>query len=315
MKHVRLSSGTHSLLGLSTTSLDVSPTTLYFLLGEKCYATCQYCSQQKASHDFLSRVRWPRIALEKIIPTLPSTTAKRICIQTLKYPSMINDLLYLVDQLHSSNLPISICVNPLPSKDMKRLKKAGVERIGLGLDCTNQKLFHLLKQGVGTWRKYLSTIYLAQDIFGKVTVHLIVGLGETDYDLLSLMNHLHNDHISTALFAHTPCGLSLPPPSLERYRIIQLARYLLLYRQSHLRDMTFIRGRLVSLDIPDKNHIDYHAFLTSGCPHCNRPFYNEPVSGPLYNYPRLLTRDEQSKAIHNVYSYLHQGKILNKSPI
>lgn len=315
MIHVRLSSGTCSLLGLSTASLDVSPTTLYFLLGEKCYAACHYCSQQKEHHDFLSRVRWPHIALEKIIPTLPSTTARRICIQTLKYPHMINDLLYLVDQLQSSNLPLSICVNPLPSKYMKRLKKAGVERIGLGLDCANQQLFHLLKKGVGTWRKYLSSVYSAQNIFGQVTVHLIVGLGETDYDLLSLMDHFHNDHISTALFAHTPSGLALPPPPLERYRIIQLARYLLLHRQSNLHDMTFIKGRLVSLDLPRKNHIDYHAFLTSGCPHCNRPFYNEPVRGPLYNYPRLLTRNEQAQAIHNVYSYLDQGKILIKRAI
>ncbi|RLI07925.1 radical SAM protein, partial [Candidatus Bathyarchaeota archaeon] len=26
-------------------------------------------------------------------------------------------------------------------------------------------------------------------------------------------------------------------------------------------------------------------FMTSGCPDCNRPYYNEPVRGPLYNYP------------------------------
>ncbi len=315
MIHLRLSSGTQSLLGLSKTSLDVSPTTLYFLLGEKCYAACQYCSQQSGQHDFLSRVRWPHISLDRVISCLPSTTARRICIQTLRYPRMVNDLLYLVTQLRFSNLPLSVCVNPLPPTDMQSLKKAGVEIIGLGLDCANQKLFHRLKQGVGTWRKYLSSIHAAQDIFDKVTVHLIVGLGETDYDLLSLMDQLHNDHISTALFAHTPCGLSLPSPSLERYRIIQLARYLLLHGQSTLHDMKFIKGRLVYLDIPNKHHIDYRAFLTSGCPHCNRPFYNEPVSGPLYNYPRPLTWDEQIQAIHDVSSYLCQGKILIKRGI
>ena len=26
-------------------------------------------------------------------------------------------------------------------------------------------------------------------------------------------------------------------------------------------------------------------FMTSGCPSCNRPYYNEPARGPLYNYP------------------------------
>jgi biotin synthase len=33
-------------------------------------------------------------------------------------------------------------------------------------------------------------------------------------------------------------------------------------------------------------------FLTSGCPNCNRPFYNEKPSGPLYNFPRDIRAGE-----------------------
>jgi biotin synthase len=33
-------------------------------------------------------------------------------------------------------------------------------------------------------------------------------------------------------------------------------------------------------------------FLTSGCPNCNRPFYNEKPGGPIYNYPRSLRPEE-----------------------
>jgi biotin synthase len=33
-------------------------------------------------------------------------------------------------------------------------------------------------------------------------------------------------------------------------------------------------------------------FLTSGCPDCNRPFYNEKPSGPIYNYPRNIRHEE-----------------------
>ncbi|MGC9346278.1 MAG: radical SAM protein, partial [Candidatus Bathyarchaeales archaeon] len=36
-------------------------------------------------------------------------------------------------------------------------------------------------------------------------------------------------------------------------------------------------------------------FLTSGCPNCNRPYYNEKPSGPIYNYPRPLTRKEMAQ--------------------
>jgi biotin synthase len=34
------------------------------------------------------------------------------------------------------------------------------------------------------------------------------------------------------------------------------------------------------------------AFRTSGCPDCNRPYYNEKPSGPIYNFPRELTKKE-----------------------
>jgi len=41
-------------------------------------------------------------------------------------------------------------------------------------------------------------------------------------------------------------------------------------------------------------------FRTSGCPDCNRPFYNERPSGPLYNYPRPLTTEEAARAIQDM---------------
>jgi biotin synthase len=37
---------------------------------------------------------------------------------------------------------------------------------------------------------------------------------------------------------------------------------------------------------------DGEAFRTTGCPGCNRPFYNERPSGPFYNYPRPLKQNE-----------------------
>jgi biotin synthase len=36
-------------------------------------------------------------------------------------------------------------------------------------------------------------------------------------------------------------------------------------------------------------------FLTSGCPNCNRPYYNEKPSGPIYNYPRNISQKELSE--------------------
>lgn len=39
------------------------------------------------------------------------------------------------------------------------------------------------------------------------------------------------------------------------------------------------------------------AFQTSGCPGCNRPFYNERPGGALYNYPYVPTREEHVRAL------------------
>ncbi len=39
------------------------------------------------------------------------------------------------------------------------------------------------------------------------------------------------------------------------------------------------------------------AFRTSGCPDCNRPYYNERPGGPLYNYPRPLTASEARREL------------------
>jgi biotin synthase len=41
-------------------------------------------------------------------------------------------------------------------------------------------------------------------------------------------------------------------------------------------------------------------FQTSGCPNCNRPFYNEQPGGPMYNYPRPLSSAEAEQAIREM---------------
>jgi biotin synthase len=48
-------------------------------------------------------------------------------------------------------------------------------------------------------------------------------------------------------------------------------------------------------------------FRTTGCPNCNRPFYNESPKGlrdlqkPLYNYPIKLTKEHITKVKRELY--------------
>jgi biotin synthase len=134
----------------------------------------------------------------------------------------------------------------------------------------------------------------ARDIFGRATAHLIVGLGETDEEIIRVIQLLKDRRIDTALFALTPIkGMAkFIRPSIERYRAIQFCRYLIvndIYNEIHFGDQKL---ESIATDVAIED-IDWNeAFVTSGCPNCNRPFYNERVRGPLYNYPRNLSDGE-----------------------
>ena len=41
-------------------------------------------------------------------------------------------------------------------------------------------------------------------------------------------------------------------------------------------------------------------FVTSGCPSCNRPFYNESPSGPLYNFPCPPKKEEIDQIVEEL---------------
>jgi biotin synthase len=99
------------------------------------------------------------------------------------------------------------------------------------------------------------------------------------------------------LFAFTPIKgtalASCQQPALDVYRRVQLARYLIVNGKVRAEDMRFDNeSRLVDFGVCKSLLISVVEsglpFLTSGCSDCNRPFYNEKPSGPLYNYPRSI---------------------------
>ncbi len=129
---------------------------------------------------------------------------------------------------------------------------------------------------------------------GRVYVHLIAGLGEKPSELINTMHALARRGARIALFRYTPIpGLQtrFPGVSIEDYRVLQVARALV---EEGLDPWDYIDcrgGRLLLHSCPPVSPA--RAFLTSGCPGCNRPFYNESPRGPIYNYPSptLLKRD------------------------
>ncbi len=263
----------------------------------------------------LSRVSWPTFRTSHVLEALERATGekriKRICIQALNYPEVFADLLGIVKAVHQrTSAHISISCQPLNSENMRSLAEAGAERIGIPLDAATEEVFSrakgLLAGGPYDWTRQFELLYEAVGIFGKgkVSTHFIVGLGETEREMVVAIDRCADADILPALFAFTPIsGTALEntgSPSVPSYRRIQFARYLIVHRLTRVEAMRFDEtGRLVDYGVRKTTLTDIvrtgKPFLTSGCPDCNRPYYNEKPSGPIYNFPKPLTGDELSE--------------------
>ncbi len=261
----------------------------------------------------LSRVAWPVFQIVKVLPKLASSVKKgeirRVCIQALNYPTVLEDLLTLVEKirLKADKVSISLSCQPLGRTEMEKLRKVGVERIGIPIDAATRKVFERVKgsvaEGPYNWDKQCRALLKAVEIFGKdkVSTHLIVGLGETEKEMIAAIQCCVNNNVCPALFSFTPVsGTALEhhrSPTISRYRRIQLARHLIVQRETTFEKMIFDE---------ENNVVDFGAsrqslrevvqsgkpFVTSGCPDCNRPYYNEKPSGPLYNFPVRPTPED-----------------------
>jgi biotin synthase len=303
---INVSIGTATVLGLADAPMTTAPTTAYLMLGGRCLMNCAFCAQARESQAgalHLSRVTWPEYELDIVVKELATATrqgtVRRACLQvTVTGDAFLQSLAILQAVKAVSDLPFDIAILPRDLDQVRQLVEAGADHIGFGLDAACQRIFDRVKGG--NWSRSLALIQDTARAFpGRAAVHLIVGLGETEQEMVERMQWAHDLGVTVGLFAFTPVhGTHLegvPPPSLATYRRMQAARWLITHGQVRLGDMTFgLEGQLLHLGatIPATGE----PFLTSGCPDCNRPFYNEHPSGPMYNYPRPLTAAEAEQA-------------------
>ncbi len=316
-ENVRVSIGSAIAIGLLNGRLDAKPTTIYLLMCRrpKCSANCSFCPQARKSKgkvDRLSRITWPVYASEKVISNIEMAVKigqmHRVCIQTLNYPEAFDDVLCLVKEIKQRvTIPVSVSCMPLNWEKMQALADAGVNRISVALDAATETIFNKVKgQDIGgpyRWKKQQKALREAVKVFGggSVSTHLIVGLGETEKELCQTIQWCVDSGIYPSLFAFTPIvGTALEgrlPPSLKSYRRVQVAHYFLTHRKGCFEKMEFdIEGKIQDFGISNEKLGEAietgEPFLTSGCPGCNRPYYNERPGGPLYNYPKQPSPEE-----------------------
>jgi len=322
---IRVSLGSAIVLKLLKGKLDAMPTTAYLLTYRrgKCTANCGFCPQARESHgraDMLSRVSWPvfptRHVLDGIERAVKDGKIRRVCLQALNYPEVFGHLLAFVKAIYSRvKVPVSISCQPLNLENMRQLAEVGVERIGIPLDAATEGLFNKVKGrhvgGPYVWEEQFKLLSEAVEIFGKgkVSTHLIVGLGETEKEMIETTQKCVDMRVLPALFAFTPIsGTALensPQPSVPAYRRVQLARHLIFHGIARYEDVRFDGRGCISDFGVDKEVLmrivqTGEPFLTSGCPNCNRPYYNEKPSGPIYNYPRPITKKETGQILQEL---------------
>ncbi|WP_078060333.1 radical SAM protein [Desulfotomaculum copahuensis] len=307
---LRVSAGTAAVLGLNNNKPAVAPTTAYFMQGEHCLMNCAFCTQARSSRareDFLSRVTWPQFAGEAVLPRLSRASRagsfRRACIQVVRTENYKEETRRAVAMLRSAaDLPLCLSINLAAPEEALEVAGWGVEIIGLPLDAATPGLYREIKGG--SWEHSLALLAESARLLpGRTGTHLIIGLGESEEEAVRLLAHLVSLGVRTGLFAFTPvrgtalAGRAQPAP--DSYRRIQAAHYLLRTGRVRPEQLSFRGGRLIDFGLPAgelaAELASGEAFRTSGCPDCNRPFYNERPGGVIYNYPRPLTPDEAER--------------------
>lgn len=290
---MRASYGTLQLLGLKPGGFPFSPKTAFFLVGEECSGNCAFCAQSAGQSGKLSRITWPEVDPKEAIEKLASVKLDRICIQAVKSHPAFREACELLPEIQkTNNAPISASMHIENLAQAELLFGLRCDSVSVALDCSTEELSKVYKG-----RDLSSSFKLLEELAtkwpGKVATHLIMGLGETEEELVELARKIIKAGASISLFAFTPVeGTPLEnnaPPEPKRYRMVQIA--LALIRKNRNASLHYQNGKLVFEVLP-KQLLKPEDFQNPGCRGCNRPYYNEKPGGFMYNYPNPPDLDD-----------------------
>jgi biotin synthase-related radical SAM superfamily protein len=285
-----------------------------------CRSDCGYCGLARTrpgtyeDKSFI-RVEWPLVRTDELVDRMAARqdTMTRLCISMVTHPHAYRDTLDMTGRIVARvEAPLSILVAPptLNRTKLDRFKSAGVDMIGIGLDAVTEDLFRRIRTdvpagGAGlSWAKYWEVVNDAREIFGpwKVNCHTLVGLGETDRDLIDIFTRLRDRQIFSYLFCFNPEPDSRmadhPKSPLRRWRRIQLAKHLIETEGFDAAQFDFdADDNLAVLDgdteVVERSVASGIPFMTNGCPGaggepgCTRPYGSYRPSEPFRDFPFL----------------------------
>lgn len=309
---IKVSAGTAERLKLKEFKIDDATTTAYLLDGDRCCNNCGFCPQARESEsnlELLARIIWPSFSEEKVLENLKiayeDEKIKRVCVQVTNSGEAFERSKELVKAIREqSSIPISVASNINNMEKIRKLLEHGANKVCVAMDAATEKV-HSEVKGNNYHDKKKLLKECAKEFKGKLSTHFIVGLGETEEEILREIQTMYNIDVTVGLFAFTPIKgtrmANWSSPEIGHYRRVQIANYLLKNNYVNINDFQFEKGTLIGIQ-KDKEEIisilsKGEAFQTAGCPECNRPYYNEKPGGIMYNYPRSLEGEEVKEAI------------------
>jgi biotin synthase len=291
-----------------------------------CVGKCAYCGLSGArdgdySRKSFIRVQWPTCSLGETIERIRGRRdrVKRICISMITRRKAVEDTKAICQRLRSSlDIPVSLLICPtlLKGRDLLDFQAAGADKIGVAIDLATSGLFDRFRgttvRGPHEWNTYWRCLSDCLGIFGtgNVGAHFMVGMGETEREMCTAIQRVKDTGGGTHLFSFYPEGNSRmarhPPPRMDTYRRVQLARYLI--DEGLSRADRFVFDELDRVEDfgmhPEELEriIDTgEPFRTSGCVGrdggvaCNRPFGNSPPGPDIRNYPFPPTPEDVAR--------------------
>ena len=299
-----------------------------------CRANCAFCGLAREKHGAYRdkkfiRVSWKTWLLAEVLDRLVSAPdhVERVCVSMVTHPRSREDVLAICRAVRErTGLPVSLLISPtiLNRDDLLRMKDAGADRIGVAVDAATPEIFDRLRgrgvNGPHQWDRYWSVYAETLEVFGRdmAGVHLIVGLGETEREMVAAMGRSREMGGGTHLFSFFPeRGSAMenhPQPPMGQYRRIQAARYLIDRDRIRADDLGYDdHGRIVDFGLDEARLREYladgEAFETSGCPGasgrtaCNRPFGNERPGPDIRNFPFRLEPEDLDKVWREMAEY------------
>jgi biotin synthase len=293
---------------------------------EGCYANCTYCGLARErpgvpEDNTFIRVAWPLYPTDRVAEKIAEHEEKvgvgRVCIAQVQDHRAYDDLVDMTKRVkrQAPAVPLSALVSAttLNEERLHVIKDAGADIIGVGLDAVTEEVFDETRgkkaRGPHNWEYHWRIIRAAREIFGamKVNCHIIVGLGETDRELVDMFYQLKSEQIAGYLFSFNPePGTVMQDASrapIRRMRRIQLVKYLIENKNLPREALSFDGEENISrLDAPD-TMVDVAVntglpFMTNGCPDragevaCNRPYGSYRPGEEYRDYPFQPNADD-----------------------